>query len=81
MSKKKTGGTLVQHRNRPGPRLGLKIGGGRKIKTGQIILRQRGTLVKAGEGIGVGRDNTLYAKKNGQVNFKKNHGRQIVTVI
>ncbi len=81
MSKKKSGGTLRQHRNRPGPRLGIKIGGGEKIKKGQIILRQRGSVIKAGDGVGVGRDNTLYAKKNGQVVFKKLKGRQTVVII
>lgn len=81
MSKKKSGGTLTQHRNRPGPRLGIKIGGGGNIKTGQIILRQRGTVVKAGENIGVGRDNTLYAQKNGKVMFKKFHNRKMVSVV
>ena len=81
MSKKKSGSTLTQHRNRPGPRLGIKIGGDKSIKIGQIILRQRGTLVKAGEGVGVGRDNTLYAQKNGRVKFKKFQGRSRVTII
>ena len=81
MAKKKAGGTLTQHQNRPGPRLGIKIYGGQKIKTGQIILKQRGTKVKPGEGVGVGRDNTLYALKNGQVIFKKHYGYQLVGVV
>lgn len=80
MSKKKAGGTLRQHRNRPGPRLGIKIAGGAPVTTGQIILRQRGTRVKPGEGVAAGRDSTLYALKNGRVIYKKHHGEQRVLV-
>jgi large subunit ribosomal protein L27 len=80
MSKKKSGGTLTQHQNRPGARLGIKIYGGQKIKTGQIILRQRGTKVKAGEGVGTGRDNSLYALKEGMVIFRNYQGKQLVII-
>ena len=81
MSKKKSGSTLTQHRNRSGPRLGLKIGEGQKIKVGQILVRQRGTVLKAGEGVGVGRDNSLYALKEGKVAFKSLAGRQFVNIV
>lgn len=80
MAKKKAKGSTTQHKSRPGKRLGVKIGGGQKIKTGQIILRQRGTRVKAGKGVGMGRDFTLYALKNGAVVFKKLYSQQIVAV-
>jgi len=80
MAKKKAGGSLTQHRNRPGARLGIKIGGGQKIKTGQIIVRQRGTRIKAGRSVKAGRDNTLFALKNGTVIFKKYRGSQTVMV-
>lgn len=80
MAKKKTGGVTAQHKGRPGKRLGIKVYGGQKIKKGQIILRQRGTKVKAGREVGVGRDFTLNALKDGEVVFKKTHGQSIVAV-
>lgn len=52
-------------------RLGVKIFGGQKIDAGQIIIRQRGSKFYAGENVGQGEDDTLYAKKAGTVNFKK----------
>ena len=58
------------HSTRPGKRLGLKIYGGQKIKTGMIIARQRGTKIHPGEGVGLGRDFTLFALTDGTVEFK-----------
>jgi len=52
-----------------GKRLGVKIYGGQKIKVGQIIVRQRGTVVKPGTNVGMGRDHTLFALKDGTVEF------------
>lgn len=50
-------------------RLGVKIFGGQKIEAGQIILRQRGSKFFCGDNVAVGEDDTLYAKKEGVVNF------------
>ena len=80
MAKKKAGGKTRQHTTRPGKRLGLKVSGGQKIKTGTIILRQRGTRFQAGEGVGIGRDHTLFALKDGTINFKKRLNRQFVSI-
>ena len=80
MAKKKTGGSSTQYTTRPGKRLGVKIIGGQKIKTGQIIVRQRGTAFKAGAGVGVGKDFTLFALKDGVVEFKTQRGRKIVII-
>jgi len=52
-----------------GKRLGVKLHGGHSVKTGQIIVRQRGTVYKPGENVGVGRDHTLFALKDGIVGF------------
>ena len=69
MAHKKAGGKVRQGKRTAGKRLGLKISGGSKVKTGQIILRQRGSNVKPGEGVGVGRDFTVFAKRSGVVKF------------
>lgn len=80
MSHVKSGGATAQGTTRPGKRRGVKIFGSQKIKTGQIILRQVGTKVHAGMGVGVGRDYTLFALKDGIVNFFTRLGKQFVAV-
>lgn len=80
MAKHKAGGKTRQHTTRPGKRLGLKISGGQKIKTGAIILRQRGTRFHPGQGVGLGRDHTIFALKDGIVNFKNHQGTKVVSV-
>lgn len=70
MAHKKAGGTKArQGGNRAGKRLGVKLFGGERVKAGQIILRQRGALYKAGESVGVGKDFTLFSLKEGLVKF------------
>ena len=81
MAKKKAGGKVRQHAQRPGKRLGLKISGGQKVSNGAVLVRQRGTLYKAGGGVGVGRDHTLFALRDGAVNFKRRFGRSVVQVV
>lgn len=83
MAHKKAGGTKArQGGNRAGKRLGVKVFGGENVKAGQIILRQRGSLYKAGENVGVGRDFTLYALKEGMVRFfSASLGRKRVSVV
>lgn len=81
MAKTKSGGKTKQKPPRPGKRLGVKIYGGQKAKTGEIIVRQRGTQFHPGNGVGVGRDWTLFALKEGTVVFKKKQGKQEVQVI
>lgn len=80
MSKTKQGGKTRQESPRAGKRLGVKIFGGQPVKTGQIILRQRGTKVHAGVGAGMGRDHTLFAMVEGTVQFKMKKGRKFVGV-
>ncbi len=81
MAHKKAGGTTRQQSPRPGKRLGIKIFGGQIIRNGQIIVRQRGTKFHPGEGVGVGRDHTLFALRDGLVQFKQRLGKKVVSIV
>lgn len=81
MAHTKQSGKTRQHATRPGKRLGVKIFGGQSIKTGQIIVRQRGTKFHAGSGVGTGSDHTLFALANGTVNFKVSKGKKVAEVV
>lgn len=82
MSHVKAGGSAAhQHSQRPGKRLGVKLYGGQTIKSGQIIVRQRGTKIRPGKSVGVGRDHTLFALAAGIVQFAKRAGRTVVNVV
>ena len=74
----KAGGSRSNGRNSPGQRLGVKAYDGEIVKAGGIIVRQRGTNVKAGRNVKLGRDNTVFALVEGKVKFQK-EGR-VVTV-
>ena len=69
MAHKKAGGSSKNGRDSIGKRLGVKKFGGETVPAGSIIVRQRGTLFKPGENVGVGRDHTLYALIDGTVRF------------
>ncbi|NSW88141.1 50S ribosomal protein L27 [bacterium] len=71
MSKTKAAGSSKNGRDSAGRRLGVKLFGGQSVNTGGIIVRQRGTKFYPGENVGIGRDHTLFALKNGLVTFKK----------
>lgn len=81
MSKKKAGGKVTQHAQRAGKRLGVKVSGGEKVEAGNILVRQRGTKLAAGDNVKVGRDHSLYAVKKGVVKFVKRHDKQVVSVL
>ncbi len=78
---KAKGGKMSQKTPRPGKRLGVKRFGGEKVQAGEIIVRQRGTRFHPGEGVGMGRDFTLFALRAGVVKFGKREGRKIVSVL
>jgi large subunit ribosomal protein L27 len=80
---KKAGGSTKNGRDSESKRLGVKIYGGQKIIAGNIIIRQRGTRVHAGVNVGLGRDHTLFAKKDGFVKFERKgpKNRQFVSVV
>lgn len=75
----KAGGSRVNGRNSPGQRLGVKAYDGQTVKAGGIIVRQRGTKVKAGQNVKLGRDNTLFSLVEGKVKFVK-EGRSVTVV-
>lgn len=83
MSHVKASGKVNQQsqRNRRGKRLGVKKYGGEKVIVGNIILRQRGEVYKAGKGVGIGRDHTIFAMIDGFVKFGKRFGKTVVNVI
>ena len=82
MAHKKAGGSSRNGRDSEGRRLGVKKFGGEQVAPGNIILRQRGTQWHPGEGVGMGRDHTIFAEREGVVQFKaKAHGRTYVSVV
>lgn len=71
MAHKKAGGSSRNGRDSAGRRLGVKKYGGEAVIAGNIIVRQRGTKMWAGSGVGMGKDHTLFALVDGHVNFRK----------
>jgi large subunit ribosomal protein L27 len=79
MAHKKGGGSSVNGRDSHGQRLGVKRFGGQLVNAGTILVRQRGTKHQAGENVGQGKDDTLFALVTGYVKFQDRgrHGRFI----
>jgi large subunit ribosomal protein L27 len=71
MASKKGTGSTRNGRDSNAQRLGVKLYGGQVAKAGSIIVRQRGTTVHAGNGVGVGKDYTLFALVDGVVTFER----------
>jgi large subunit ribosomal protein L27 len=69
MAHRKAGGTAKNLRDSNPKFLGIKISDGQKTKTGMVIVRQRGTRILAGKNVGLGKDHTLFALKDGVVKF------------
>ncbi|MCG9874201.1 MAG: 50S ribosomal protein L27 [Leptospiraceae bacterium] len=81
MAHKKGGGSSKNGRDSQSKRLGVKVYGGQAAIAGNIIVRQRGTAVKPGKNVGVGRDHTLFALVDGIVAFENvDKKRQQVSV-
>ncbi len=80
MSHKKGQGSTRNGRDSRGQRRGVKLFGGQEVKAGQIITRQLGTPIRPARGVGMGRDHTLFALKDGTVRFysSRNHRRVMV---
>ncbi|MEX0298440.1 MAG: 50S ribosomal protein L27 [Kordiimonas sp.] len=76
MAHKKAGGSSNNGRDSIGRRLGVKKFGGEAVVPGNIIVRQRGTKVYPGENVGMGKDHTLFALTEGQVQFRKTKGNK-----
>ena len=71
MAHKKAGGSTRNGRDSHSKRLGVKRFGGEYVLAGNILIRQRGTPVRAGSNVGMGTDHTLFAKISGKVKFQK----------
>jgi large subunit ribosomal protein L27 len=81
MAHKKAGGSSRNGRDTEGRRLGIKKSGGQRVLAGNIIVRQRGTRWKPGANVGLGRDHTIFALTDGEVEFqRKAEGRVHVSV-
>lgn len=78
---KKGGGSTKNGRDSQSKRLGVKAYAGEFVTAGSIIVRQRGTKVYPGANVGLGKDYTLFALKDGKVIFGKSNGKNIVSVI
>ncbi len=70
MAQKKAGGSSRNGRDSAGRRLGVKRTDGQFVRAGNILVRQRGTPIRAGENVGIGKDHTLFAKVDGVVRFQ-----------
>ena len=82
MAHKKAGGSSRNGRDSISKRLGVKKYGGEQVLAGNIIVRQRGTQHPPGENVGMGKDHTLFALKDGIVEFrKKANNRSYVSVV
>ena len=81
MAHKKAGGSSRNGRDSAAQRLGLKCGDGQLVPAGSILVRQRGTKFHPGTNVGIGKDDTLFAKAEGRVKFeKKDRKRKQVSV-
>ena len=71
MSHKKAGGSTKNGRDSQSKRLGVKLFAGQKVRAGGILVRQKGNKFHAGEGVGTGKDFTLFALKDGVIKFSE----------
>ena len=76
MAHKKAGGSSRNGRDTAGRRLGVKKFGGESVLAGNILVRQRGTPMRAGHGVGTGTDHTLFALVTGRVEFSRKGAEQ-----
>jgi large subunit ribosomal protein L27 len=76
MAHKKAGGSTRNGRESHSKRLGVKRFGGEQVLAGNILVRQRGTRVRAGDNVGIGTDHTLFARVSGRVQFRHKGAEQ-----
>ena len=81
MAHKKGLGSSRNGRDSNANRLGVKVFAGQVVTGGEIIVRQRGSRFKAGEGVGMGKDDTLYARAAGTVQFVEGRRGRVVSVL
>jgi len=81
MAHKKGLGSSRNGRDSQAQRLGVKVFAGQTVTGGEIIVRQRGTRFKPGDGVGIGKDDTLFAKAPGTVDFKTGRRGRVVSIL
>ena len=81
MAHKKAGGSSRNGRDSNAQYLGVKRFGGQQVKAGEILIRQRGTKFHPGAGVGRGKDDTLFAREAGAVEFGTRRGRKVVNIV
>ncbi|MCU1393125.1 MAG: ribosomal protein [Ilumatobacteraceae bacterium] len=81
MSKTKGGGSTRNGRDSNAQRLGVKEFGGTAVTAGSILVRQRGTKFHPGHNVGLAKDDSLFALKDGVVEFGQLRGRRVISVI
>ena len=81
MAHKKGEGSVKNGRDSQSKRLGVKIFGGQAVISGNIIIRQRGTVYHPGKNVGLGKDFTIFALTDGLVEFKKTKGDKTVVSV
>jgi large subunit ribosomal protein L27 len=82
MAHKKGGGASRNGRDSKSKRLGIKVFGGEQVLSGYILVRQRGTKIKPGRNVGLGRDHTIFATSDGVVVYETiRNGRKRVSVM
>lgn len=81
MAHTKSAGSTRQNKDSISKRLGVKLYGGERAIVGNIIIRQKGTRVHPGGGVKMGRDYTIFAKKDGTVHFRRLQGNLFVDVV
>ena len=80
MAHKKGLGSSRNGRDSQAKRLGVKVFAGQHVTGGEIIVRQRGTVFKPGDGAGIGRDHTIFAKSAGIVEFREGRRGRVISV-
>jgi large subunit ribosomal protein L27 len=80
MAHKKGLGSSRNGRDSNAKRLGVKVFAGQRVSGGEIIVRQRGTRFKPGDGVGIGRDDTIFAARAGTVVFREGRSGRVISV-
>ena len=81
MAHKKGLGSSKNGRDSESKRLGVKIFDGQEIKAGMIVVRQRGTKFRPGDGAGLGRDHTIFATRDGRATFRTTGTSRVVSIV
>jgi len=81
MAHKKGLGSSRNGRDSHAQRLGVKVFAGQVVTGGEIIVRQRGTRFKPGDGVGIGKDDTIFAARAGRVDFTSGRKGRVVSVL